>query len=440
MKTRILNKIYLYLALISKYYISKKDVKIIWITWSVWKTSSRMIISEILSKKLLAHRVYTSPKNFNSELWLALSIFKVETSKPSSLNLLKNIIFLTLKAIFTKPKYDVLLLEYWIDKVWDMDHLLSIVKPNIWIVTKLDKVHAEYFSDIDEIWNEKFKLLHNSKDFCYLNALDDFSMTNYDSVKQNKTCFYADSKQKPSYDSYKTFKEDWTIKCSFNVNLDENSFEVKTNLLWKENSAYIALAYDILSRHFDYKVHENEELFINLQPGRFSILKGINQSIIVDSSYNASPISMSKMLDNLSNIKNNIAPDYRVILCIWDMRELWSFTWVEHKNISWKIIWLADYLVTIWPETEKYTVPELEISGFSWVIHSYKKSNEAWFKIKEIIENDSKNKYLVFFKWSQNTIFTEEAIKPILLNKKDSKKLCRQEKDWIKTKSKFFAK
>jgi UDP-N-acetylmuramyl pentapeptide synthase len=47
---------------------------------------------------------------------------------------------------FSKIKqYDILILEYGVDHPGDMDALLRVVKPDISVFTKLDKIHGVYF-------------------------------------------------------------------------------------------------------------------------------------------------------------------------------------------------------------------------------------------------------------------------------------------------------
>ena len=105
-------------AILGKLYIKKNKPIIIWITWSVWKTSSRTIIYQVFSKLLKDKRVYSSPKNYNSELWIVFSIFKFEKFN-YKLNSLFLVYFLFLKElIFSKKEYEVLVLEYWIDFLW----------------------------------------------------------------------------------------------------------------------------------------------------------------------------------------------------------------------------------------------------------------------------------------------------------------------------------
>jgi len=59
--------------------------------------------------------------------------------------------------------------------------------------------------------------------------------------------------------------------------------------------------------------------------------------------------------------------------------------------------------------------------------------------LKKYLENTDE-KFVILFKGSQNTIFTEEALKEVLLNTEDKARLVRQSDDWIEKKNNFFAK
>ena len=111
------------------------------------KTSCRMIIDDVLQANLGDQlSIYTSPKNFNGELGMSLSIFKIEERTPSlsgMIAVLKTIIA-QFKSSATKP-YDILILEYGIDRPREMEFLCSIAKPHISVLTKLDAVHSLQF-------------------------------------------------------------------------------------------------------------------------------------------------------------------------------------------------------------------------------------------------------------------------------------------------------
>ena len=425
MKKYILEKLYKMLASFSRYYLKNSNATIIWITWSVWKTTCRTIISEVIKQLSVDKKVYTSPKNFNSEIGMIFSIFEIEEYKPWVFWLIKSSLIILFFTIFKKPNYDVLILEYWIDHVWDMDFLLTICKPDISIFTKLDYVHVENFNNIEEIWNEKFKLMLNTKKIVYLNNEDKYCKNNFDKIKVNKKYYFW---WDITIDNYDLEKKDDKILASLNF---KNKI-ITTNLLWEESANYILLALDISSSLYwnskeNKKLNSEYSFNFDLQPGRFNIFNWINNSILIDSSYNAWPESMKKMIENTFNIRDKLYNDYKAGFVIWDMRELWDMSKSSHEWLQ-ELLDKWDFVYTIWKETKKYLKQN----------KSFLSSQNAWIGLREFL-NKSGDKYIILFKWSQNTIFTEEALKHVLLNKLDITNLVRQEKYWLKNKEKFWS-
>lgn len=458
MKQKFLKKLYIILAFFARIYLKKTNPFIIGITWSVGKTSCRMIVTQVLQtlstwstdigQHITDDSIYTSPKNFNSEIWLVLSIFRIELYSPNIFGILKATLNIILKSIFSKPKYKTIILEYGIDHPNDMDFLLTIAKPDITIFTKLDKVHSEYFGSIEAIWNEKFKLVYAAKKQVYLNFQDSFCIENASKVQVPvKYIFWWNIEIK----DIKIDREDSGIFSSFVYDGEI----IRTNIFWEENLNYIALGIDIANTFFtvipakaeNYK-NGNDNLIdsgsssewqfskffnLQLQPWRFSLFSWINHSILVDSTYNASPESMKKMILNTFSLRDKAFPNFKIWFVIWDMRELWDLSKTSHIEIA-PYLEKADFVYTVWKETWAYLIPEL-----SWKIENLKSfvsSVQAWKELKEFISEQTEE-YIILFKWSQNTIFTEEALKQLLSHKIDEKKLVRQNKDWMKNKLSF---
>jgi UDP-N-acetylmuramyl pentapeptide synthase len=133
-----------------------------------------MIVTQVLKQLLPEKKIYTSPKNFNSEIGLILSIFQIESYEPNISNLLGLFFKILYSILFPKNTPDIFVLEYGIDHPHDMKFLTMISKADIAIFTKLDAVHSAYFKSIEDIGNEKFLLMKSARKRVYLNALDDY--------------------------------------------------------------------------------------------------------------------------------------------------------------------------------------------------------------------------------------------------------------------------
>lgn len=426
MKQKLLNIIYKFLKFCAKRYIKKHDPEIIGVTGSVGKTSARMIITQVLDQFLPEQRVSTSPKNFNSELGLVFSIFEITEYTPSIWSLLKNIWTILNKLIFGRSPYDILVLEYGIDTPGDMEYLTSIVTPDYGVFTKLDYVHCAFFDSKEHIGKEKKILLEKTKKKTYLGNNDEYLEGLFSELDWEKQMF---PKIKDVY-----FKEKLKeLKSQFVF----NDTKIESNILGVENLEYIALACQIFIDMW-YELNLDTYHFqIQQQPGRFGILEWIKGNILIDSTYNAAPASMKKMVENTFDIRNEVFPDYKVFLVLWDMRELWETSPSKHLELNDTVIH-ADAIYCIWEEISPLH-QALEVQSFEWEFEIFRKSKDAWITLKKYLESTN-DKHIILFKWSQNTIFTEEALKEVLENKEDENKLVRQSTDWMKKKNKFFAK
>ena len=173
MKQTLLQTLYFFYALCCRFYIWRTKPVIIGITGSVGKTSCRMVVTQVLQNLLPEKRVYTSPKNFNSELWLAFSLFEIEKYEPSIIHLISLTGKICIEAFLWVKKYDIFVLEYGIDHPGDMDILLSYIIPDYAIFTKLDYTHSDNFPwGIEQVWEEKWKLMQGAKKAIFYNAQD----------------------------------------------------------------------------------------------------------------------------------------------------------------------------------------------------------------------------------------------------------------------------
>lgn len=431
MQTFLLKIYYFFIGFLTKFYLRRTRPLIIGITGSVGKTSCRMIVTQVLKQLLPEKRIYTSPKNFNSEIGLILSIFQVESYEPTISNLLWLLFKILSWILRPQNTPDILVLEYWIDHPHDMKFLTMISKADIAIFTKLDAVHSTYFKTVEDIGNEKFLLMKSARKRVYLNAFDDYCRGHAENLRP-EVRFYNQWDLEVQDISYIT--EEGNVLSYIRGEF----WEIKTNLMGKENMAYILLWIDMASYIWEASIHEETHTFhLELQPGRFHVFSS-RENILIDSTYNAAPESMKVMIENTKTLRETLVPEYKLWFLLWDMRELWENS--EHAH-RWLVSALldADFIFTVWPEMKAYVVSELLKNNFKWLLKDFTSSREAGKELKTYLESIG-NKSVVLLKWSQNTIFTEEALKELLEDEADKKQLVRQSDFWMRKKEEFFNK
>ena len=452
MKKKLLRLCYSFLARCAHRYISRHKPTVIWINWSVGKTSCRMIIFQTLEKFFPNKKISTSPKNFNGEFWLSLSVFEITRRDPSVLNMLKVCSKALFMSLFGKKRYDAIILEYWIDNPWEMDFILKVAHPDIGVFTAIDAVHSEQFGNPQNIASEEIKMALNTKSLVFLNANDEYAQQLAPRIKVDKLMYKTFDTDNVDADIYfdshtfKKWKEKADLKSRFSLHIKDQNYNIETNLFGKMNYGYIGVAVwiaETLAYRRNEDLHlpnkKSLELVYKLQPGRLSVFDWKFDTLIIDSTYNASPLSVRKTIDTVYAIRSSCFPKSEIWLVLWDMRELGDLTESEHRKLAGYVSQSADQLFLLGKSMNDYLADELEklwLTGNLSVCESLKQLNkviEIWLK-----NRDDKNEVLLVFKWSQNTIFLEESVKHFLKNRADEEFLTRQSEFWMRKKSEFL--
>lgn len=366
--------------------LKHRQLDIVGITGSAGKTSTLLACQTVLSPFL---KIKTND-GYNSESGLPLSIIGLKIKNYSLFSWLKILFLSPFKILTNWQGFDVLILEMGVDSpIWphNMDYLLSIVKPNISIFLNVSPVHLTNFKNLDQIAQEKAKLI-NQSNTAIINDQDKLVKQysqNKNIINLIPTKIKLDNFYLP--DIYQiSFGAALCLARIFNINYNDAVKSLQTNF--------------------------------SLPPSRSSILKGIKNTTIIDSSYNSSPIACQKMLEFLDTFKN------KKIAVLGDMRELGSSNESEHNKIYQQALKTVDLLISVGPETKKYF-------GDKSIKFDY------WWQAVEYLKQQIKGEETILVKGSQTNIYLEELVKSILQNPSDSSKLCRQSAWWLKTKQKF---
>lgn len=414
---KVANKILNFSARIA---VKRNDYKIVTITGSVGKTSTKKAVSKVLSSK---YKVLTSEEGYNTELGLPLILLekKVPQSKFGWIPLLLISPILAMK----KRDYDFCVLEMGADRPGDIDYLTNIARPDIAVVTSVFRVHLVEFKDIKEIAKEKAKILSklDSGGVAILNVDNEYT-----------------GKMKPPSDTEtvtfgKKSADIQIVKQEFDIKGSSNYFKVQDKDIVIKSSAlgehilYVfaaAIAVGISQKIELDQIISSLESFSPAK-GRLNLIEGIYQSTIIDDSYNANPASMKNALDVLENIEAK-----RKIALLGSMNDLEDFKEKEHKKIGAYLTGKCDILVTVGELAEKYFVPaSIQAGMMREKVFSFKDSSKAGEFLKGFIKNGD----VILAKGSQNKIRIERAVKIIMAHPEDAGKLlCRQGKEWEKRK------
>jgi UDP-N-acetylmuramoyl-tripeptide--D-alanyl-D-alanine ligase len=413
-------------CLLARLCILRHKPFVIGITGSFGKTTARHVITEILRRA--GRDVWTAEGNYNGEWGLAFSVLQIRSSEKHVTAWLQ--MFFAAIVTIIKPQYPaILVLEYWIDHIGEMDIQTNIVEPDIALFTKLSPSHIEGFGTEELYYVEKQKLIRRKHKKTYAIGNAD------DSHQADFSCqiWYGKNPDMSDLILWDIIEHPDGLEMDFSF--QRQNYHLVSPILWEHHAGILAGAFlvaekvgipwlDIVS----YLRH------IHLPYARGNILKWINESLVIDGTYNGGfePIvSGVEMLVRLAQKESR-----KTIALIGDMRELGALETLRHEEL-----WSAlkklpvDYYIFVWAVCMEIIQP---LIGDEWSERTFftLDSRAAGEYIKNIMSADT-HKYLLFAKWSQNTIYLEEALKYFIFPD-EYLKLVRQDPIYTHKKKHFY--
>lgn len=415
----------------AKLILKKYKPKIVAITGSVGKTSAKDAAAEVLSSSF---RVRKSQKSYNSELGVPLTIIGASSGWDSMFSWFE-IILKGLRLIFLKNEYpEILILEVGADRPGDIKRIRSFIKPDVAIVTTLQKtpVHVEFFSGPEEVFEEKSELIKNlgAKAAVFLNADDEEVMKIKGATEARVITFGLSRKADVQGSGYKIFlrrngKKSVPEGIQFEAKYGSEKYPVKIFGTFGKHQIYSALAGIAAGIAFKINLENAIESLSRYSspPGRLKLIAGLKGSWILDDSYNSSPKALLAAFEVLKSIKAS-----RKIAVLGDMTELGRFTIPAHREIGETLPKFADLLYTVGIRA-KFFAEAAIASGFPKenVFYFYD-SDEAGRELEKILKSGD----LILVKGSQS-MRMEKVVEQIMSEpEKKAELLVRQESEWTK--------
>ncbi len=159
-------------------------------------------------------------------------------------------------------------------------------------------------------------------------------------------------------------------------------------------------------------------------PGRLSLIRGINKSIIIDDTYNASPAASEAALELLGKLQGF----KRKIAVLGDMLELGRMTVDAHKQIGISAATVANVIITVGKRAQMIAEGAREAGFTPHNTHELADTQRASQVLAEMIKSGD----LVLIKGSQG-MRMERVVLAVMANPEEHEELlARQEKEWLK--------
>ncbi|MEJ0073503.1 MAG: Mur ligase family protein [Candidatus Saccharibacteria bacterium] len=397
---------------------ARHDFKVVAVAGSVGKTSTKLAIADLLGQNL---RVRHQAGNYNDRVTVPLVFFGL--SEPSIYN-----VFAWWKAFGVSQSeislpypYDVVVVELGTDGPGQMADF-AYLKPDLTVVTAVAPEHMEYFGTLDAVAAEELSVFDYSRQVL-VNG-DDIAGSY---LAGRQFVEYSVSSKQAQYGA--AVKPDGLKGQELAVRLPSGDFTAEVRYLGLQG-AKVALAAAAVADMLGVKKAAISHGLPKLQPfaGRMQVLEGINGTTLIDDTYNASPLAVKAGLDVVYAAKAT-----QRIAILGSMNELGRYSKAAHVEVGeYCDPKKLDLVVTIGRDAGRWLAPAAHKRKCR--VESFMDPYEAGAYLTGKIRDGA----VIFAKGSQNGVFAEEALKPLLAHPDDKTKLVRQSSYWLARKAKQF--
>lgn len=400
--------------------------KIIAVTGSVGKTSTKDAIYAAIKNHTYARK---SEKSFNSAIGVPLTVLGLPNAWSNPLYWMRNIIDGFFIAFFSRKYPDVLILEAGIDRPSDMDHLTSWLLPDIVVMTRLPDVpvHVEYFSSPEAIVQEKMKLVSAMKPDGVLvyNNDDVVIQAKLAEVLQKKVGFgrYLETNFTAREDHI-VYTDNQPSGVEFSIFNHGNKYKLNISGTIGMQHVYSCSAAIAVASEIGVSIEAATESLKTLQTpnGRMKLISGLKASVLIDDTYNSSPIAVEQALQALKELNYT----KRKIVVLGDMMELGKFSSAEHKRIGSLVPDVANILLTIGVRARQIAEGAMSVGMSEENIFQYDDVARAGKELQSMLQPGD----AVLVKASQG-VRAERIVEEVMSEpEKASELLVRQDRVW----------
>ncbi len=406
-------------------YFKKKPPRLVVVTGSVGKTGTKTAIAAVLRQNF---KVRAHGGNHNTHFSVPTALLGVPyPANPRSVyQWLKVLLLMRLKSSRSKD-VDVIVQELGTDAPGDIPHFMEYLKPDITVVTAVSPEHMEFFKDLDAVAQEELSVA----------AASGWTLINRDDISEQFARYAATSSISTyglsSVAEYRFIVEDRLPEGGFKGELagpEIGSLAIKLNVVG-EHSLKPMVAAAAVGARLGLSSRQIAAGLESIEPvsGRMRLLRGMNDSILIDDSYNSSPLAAAAALKTLYDFKVS-----QRVAILGSMNELGAMSPQLHENLG-KLCdpKLLAWVVTVGKDAAEYLAPAAARRGCQ--VRSFISPYEAGAFVHKILEPGA----VVLAKGSQNGVFCEEALKMLLHSTEDEFKLVRQSPQWLaKKRAQFF--
>lgn len=411
---------------VASYFRAHPEIKLVVVAGSVGKTSTKMALATMLGQK---YRVRLHEGNHNTHMSAPLAILGIPYPEHiKSIGAWREVFKAAQARILQPADVDVIIQEIGADHPGDIAHFGTYLQPDIAVITAVTPEHMEFFKSMEAVAREELTAANFSK----------FALINRDDIDGQYAAYLTNSNVH-TYGTGDTAEYHF-VKTSFSVEDGHGGYLRAPEY----GNQPLAATVKVLGEHnirpavaaaaVGIKLGLNSEEVargldqIRPVPGRMYLHPGIKGSMVIDDTYNSSPVAAQSAIQTLYSIE---APQRIIVL--GTMNELGDASAAEHQKIGHMLRPdLVDWVVTVGEDAEKYLATAARSQGCQ--VKSFANAIQAGGFVRGVIEEGA----LVLAKGSQDKGYIEETVKLLLQRPNQSEFLVRQSPAWLAHKEQYF--
>ena len=328
---------------IAEYNRNQFKGKMIGITGTNGKTTTKQIVANLLNGTNLCHKTLG---NKNNQIGVPYSMLSLEN----------------------KYKYSVI--EMGTSEPGEIEVLNAQVKPDIAAITNVSMGHLEGLRNTESIAKEKGNILNFYSDSGVAILPRDSEFFDFWSDKTNAKEISSFGTDQNS--DFRVANAEIDIENNlthFHLYFENQREDMSINGIGLNNSLNAALA-TAIGLHCGIEINEikNRLTQTDLPERRLSVTESFNGSIMIDDTYNSNPASLKNALDSLDKL------DKKKICVLGEMKELGLDSKLIHKEMYEYASKRVDKVLCIgksWSECDFDTKKELEIFNDQDLLYDY---------------------------------------------------------------------
>ena len=290
---------------LSYFWRQKFDVKMIAITGSNGKTTTKHILAQILGHKAPTLSTY---KNFNNEYGVPITLFELQ------------------------EKHAFGVVEIGARKLKDIEQLAGLVNPQISIITNVNEAHLKSFKSIEVIAQTKAEIYQSlKKDGVGVVNLDDkYADFFIETIKKQNAKVLTFSKNNHHADIFASSVFVNSNHSKFNLRYGNQSTIIETNKILGSHNISNMLAACCICFALNIPITTLKVALENAcaANNRLEVIGNNDKICLIDDTYNANPASMQKAIEFL-----DMHPKPKIMV-MGDMFELDEKSDFHHQSIG----------------------------------------------------------------------------------------------------------